>query len=337
MAHEIDMSNGRANFAFTGDRADIWHRLGQTIDPARATDTNYLLNVGGLEWDVEKRALHYTTKDGSARAVHDTMAQVRTDTGECVGIVSGSKYNTVQPRQIVEFYRGFLADNKLTISTLGSLRGGKVVWCLAKLGPEYGFVLPGNDRVDGYVRLQTSFDGTRSTSLVATTIRQVCANTERMIEAATTGKQYVTPHSRVFDARGLQAAFGLLGEQSRITAEAYSALAARQVSADEARKYFADLLGADLTKPEDISGHQRNKLVALASYYQGSAPGAALESSRGTAFGLLNAVTYYVDHKAPTRDVTGHGKDAARLASSWIGAGARAKERARELALALVA
>jgi hypothetical protein len=31
MAHEIDMTNGRANIAFMGNRNDVWHRLGQEM------------------------------------------------------------------------------------------------------------------------------------------------------------------------------------------------------------------------------------------------------------------------------------------------------------------
>jgi hypothetical protein len=29
MAHELEFANGRYSFAFTGDRSEIWHKLGQ--------------------------------------------------------------------------------------------------------------------------------------------------------------------------------------------------------------------------------------------------------------------------------------------------------------------
>jgi hypothetical protein len=31
MSHNIDMTGGRYNMAFTGDRKDIWHRHGQQM------------------------------------------------------------------------------------------------------------------------------------------------------------------------------------------------------------------------------------------------------------------------------------------------------------------
>jgi phage/plasmid-like protein (TIGR03299 family) len=335
MAHELDFSTGKAAIAFTGDRSGIWHGLGNQLDPSRLADIPYLLESGGLAYSVTKAPLFYR-HNGDTLTADNVVATVRSDTGALLGTVSDNKYNLVQPADIVEFFRDWLASNQLQISTLGALRGGRIVWALAKLGPDFDFILPGNDKVESYVRLQTSFDGTRSTSLVPTTIRQVCANTERMIENSTAGKQYITRHSAVFNAKALQAAFGLLGEQQRITAEVWNNLAARKVSDAEARAYFVQLLDLQDCKPEDISGKARNQLQTLASLYL-TGPGSSLASARGTAYGLLQAVTCYVDHHAATRDTSGDGKAASRAASSWFGKGADVKEKARTLALALAA
>ncbi|MGO3930848.1 hypothetical protein [Rhodopseudomonas pseudopalustris] len=37
MAHNIDMTNGRANIAYLGSRMDVWHRLGQEMRPGMST------------------------------------------------------------------------------------------------------------------------------------------------------------------------------------------------------------------------------------------------------------------------------------------------------------
>jgi phage/plasmid-like protein (TIGR03299 family) len=340
MADLIDNSKGIDAFAFTGDRKAIWHSKGQQIDESRATDIDYLQQAGGLDFSVTKVPLMYMpagqllTADNfsSLKIADNLMGTVRSDTGAMLGSVSDNKYNLVQPRTIVEFFRDFLSDNRLTISTLGALRGGKQIFALAKLGSDYSFIMPGNDRVDSYVRLQTSFDGSRSTSLVGTTIRQVCANTEAMIESATAGKQYVTKHSAVFNPKALQHAFGLLGEQHKLTAECWNTLAAARVSTEQAKAFFLQLLDLQDTKPEDISGKARNQLQILAVLYV-NGPGSNLLSASGTAYGLLNAVTCYVDHYSSTRDTNGDGKAAARAASAMFGAGAVTKAKARNLAM----
>ena len=50
----------------------------------------------------------------------------------------------------------------------------------------------------------------------------------------------------------------------------------------------------------------------------------------------MNAVTYYVDHKAPTRVTdTVNSPEEARLNSAWFNGGAFKKDRAFSLALGM--
>ena len=49
MAHNIDMTHGRANIAFLGDRKDIWHRLGQQMQPNMSIEAwSWLGELGWL-------------------------------------------------------------------------------------------------------------------------------------------------------------------------------------------------------------------------------------------------------------------------------------------------
>jgi hypothetical protein len=62
-----------------------------------------------------------------------------------------------------------------------------------------------------------------------------------------------------------------------------------------------------------------------------NAPGAKVESSDGTLWGIINAVTYDVDHAA------GKGRtDEAKFVSSQWGDGSKVKDRAWTAAVALV-
>ncbi|MNH46003.1 hypothetical protein D3C79_1086230 [compost metagenome] len=65
--------------------------------------------------------------------------------------------------------------------------------------------------------------------------------------------------------------------------------------------------------------------------YEGRGRGSHLDSARGTAWGLLNAVTEYVDHERRARSTE------YRLDSAWFGQGAQIKQRALDRALQLVA
>ncbi|WP_258167496.1 DUF932 domain-containing protein, partial [Burkholderia multivorans] len=59
--------------------------------------------------------------------------------------------------------------------------------------------------------------------------------------------------------------------------------------------------------------------------------GSDLASASGTAWGLLNAVTEYVDHHRRART------DDHRLDAAWFGAGATLKQKAWDEAMKLVA
>ena len=344
MTADIDMSNGRANFAFFGEREGIWHRLGQQVDPDRVHDIEYWMELSGAKFEVHKAPINYTAKllDGTEQtmAFDNKVVTYRNDTGAALGAVSDNKYNIVQPAECYEFFEGFLSDNDLTLSTAGFLKGGRIVFVLANLGENYRFMLNGtNDVVQGYLRIQTSFDGSRSTTGVLTFIRQVCSNTEAAVESATKGQQYRTTHSQHFDAEALQAAVGLMGEQARVTVDVWESLANVQVTDAHARAYICEVLDIkvdDLNTYDDkgkclVSKKLKNQVLAIGGLYK-TGPGSDLPTAKGTAYGLLQAVTAYVDHQKGTRDIYGDGKATARMNSAWFGQGATMKLRAREMA-----
>jgi hypothetical protein len=73
-------------------------------------------------------------------------------------------------------------------------------------------------------------------------------------------------------------------------------------------------------EPERIKRDLERDHASLMSLYQ-SAPGQELESAKGTLWGTVNAVSYYVDQVR-------FGGAGDRLDSAWFGAGARLKNKA---------
>ena len=65
--------------------------------------------------------------------------------------------------------------------------------------------------------------------------------------------------------------------------------------------------------------------------FNGQGRGADLDSARDTAYGLLSAMTEFVDHERRAMS-TDH-----RLDSAWFGAGAKLKDKSLEEAFALIA
>ena len=106
-------------------------------------------------------------------------------------------------------------------------------------------------------------------------------------------------------------------------------LADRPIHKFEAMNFLVDVLG-DPNLPLADQPNQKG-LQQVYALYSGQGMGAELSSANGTAWGLLNAVTQYVDHERRARS-TDH-----RLDSAWFGQGAAIKGKALHKALLLAA
>jgi len=105
------------------------------------------------------------------------------------------------------------------------------------------------------------------------------------------------------------------------------ALSQRPISPEEARQYFADVLDEPMPVEDATPSKAMQQLHAL---YSGAGMGSMLTGTRGTAWGLVNAVTEYVDHHRRARSSD------YRLDSAWFGQGATLKQRAINKSLILL-
>lgn len=339
--HELDFTRGQAAIAYRG--ATPWHGLGESILPQDSIDDIRI--KAGLDYDVVKTPVQYTrmvshTEPGNSitttaertETSNDKCVLYRSDTGGDLSVVS-NKYQVVQPRQIVEFYRNLVEQYGFEIEVVGALKGGRKVWALANTGK--AFQLRDRDDVNGYLLLATSYDGTMATQARFTSVRVVCNNTLSL--ASGQGRADVTvPHSTTFDANKVQLDLKIgpaWDEYQRAARE----MTGRVISRDETVRFLLDVYYG-LGSKEEIAEFQANeknakageKLMLRLTKALFESPGAQLSSARGTLWGALNAVTYDVDHQLPSRSQD------TRLDKAWFGAGNNLKARAWQKALAMV-
>ena len=206
------------------------------------------------------------------------------------------------------------------------MKEGRKLWALAKTGQETQ--LRGGDQIGAYLLLATSCDGTLCTTAQFTSIRVVCNNTLQMAVGDSSGAVKV-PHSTVFDPKQVKEALGLgLSSWERFVTD-IKRLADRPIHKFEAMNFLVKVLG-DPNLPLAEQPNQK-ALQTVHNLYAGQGMGADLSSANGTAWGLVNAVTQYVDHERRSRS-TDH-----RLDSAWFGQGAAIKGKALHEALALAA
>ncbi len=316
MAHLID------TMAYTGQTP--WHGLGNILPPRQSLDN--WLQAAGMDWTIEQSDVMFNVTSDALhiRPYSDSKVLYRSDNLEPLSVVS-RRYNVVQPHEVLHFYQDLVEVGGFELETAGSLKGGRKLWALAKTGQD--MKLKGGDRVKSYLLLATSCDGTLCTTAQFTSLRVVCNNTLQIALRDNTGAIKV-PHSTQFNAAAVKEALGLgMANWDRFQQEMTS-LSNRPVSPVEALNFFGELLN-------DPAGDDENIILSrpvqkLHELYMGAGMGSELASSRNTAWGLVNAVTEYVDHHRRARSQD------HRLDSAWFGQGAQLKSQALNQALTLL-
>ncbi len=327
MSHEIDFTTGQAGIAYAGDVP--WHGYGQELDPD--ADLDQWRIAAGLDWEVLEQDAYYKNPiadsgDQTFLPIGNRKVLLRSDTQDILSTVS-TKYCPVNPEQVLDFYKELIDKNGFKMHTAGCLKEGKRIWALAEVGETT--TLYGQDRIDGYLLLATSYDGTMATTARMTSVRVVCNNTLELAYGGN-GSCVSIPHSSNFNPDAVKGELGLTAESWKAFSEGAQELAERTVSKEEALRYFMSVFGVEegLTS-DDLRGRAGSQLRSILNIYE-NAPGQTTRSAKGTAWGLVNAVTYFQDHKSRSAN------KGSRVDSAWFGAGAKRKRDSWDQALELV-
>lgn len=325
--HDIDTSTGRAAIAFVG--ATPWHGLGQKLDEDADIDTWRI--QAGMDWKLISSPVQFTNAQGAIGTMADRRVLLRDDTQVPLAVVSDN-YKVVQPGEVLDFYDSLVKGAGFKLHTAGVLAGGRKYWALAETGLETR--IKGQDQIAGFLLLATACDGTLATRAMFTSVRVVCANTLGIAVDASdrsdASSHIRVPHSAKFDADKVKAQLGIVEGRWETFTEEVNALAERKVSRKDAVEWLVKVFG-DASKPvEEQENAKARTMQQVMTLFEGHGRGSDLRSADGTAWGLVNAVTEFVDHH--------RGRSAStRLEAAWFGDGASTKRKAWNSALALAA
>jgi phage/plasmid-like protein (TIGR03299 family) len=306
--------------AFVGDTP--WHQIGSRL-PARQP-IEVWAECAGMSWQIEQAPVRYDA--GDDRCTFDEQKVLyRSDNLAALSVV-GKNYQVVQPMEVLEFYRDLTERAGFELETAGVLKGGRKFWALARTGRSV--TLKGVDVVDGYLLLATSCDGTLATTATATSVRVVCNNTLGAALRGSNGAIKV-PHRTAFEPATVKRQLGLVTLQWDAFMVRMRAMAERRVMGSEVNRFFEQLL-----RPADQGNVPRGApndraLKRMLALFEGQGIGSELAAAKGTAWGLLNAVTQFVDYERRSFSPE------YRLDSAWFGAGAALKQRALDQAVML--
>lgn len=308
MAHELDMSNDKVNIAYVGPIP--WHGFGQamTID----ADAETWKREAGMDWEGKTAVVQFDNEecketffdqDGGHLSVYPGQKIIyRSDNFAPLSIVS-SNYKIVQPGMMIDFFANLIEKEGFVMETAGCLYGGRIFWALARTGRRED--IGAGDVIAPYALIVSSVDGKMATCVHLTSIRVVCWNTLRM-SIGSTGKRAIVrvPHSQFFDPKLAQLKAGLVEnvwEEFVTNAKILTGIkldrsTALDIVVSTMKKKWKDEEGDEMSteEVEDYSVAIRR----IMGNYENSGIGSQLVTAKGTAWGLLNAVTQYCDYDA---------------------------------------
>jgi phage/plasmid-like protein (TIGR03299 family) len=316
MAHELTIrQDGFTEMAFVGETP--WHGLGQELQEGASIEQ--WQKSAGMDWEILKSPVIYEAH-GAPFEMPNRTVLVRSDNAKALSVVS-DRYKPVQPVEVLEFFRDLVEENGFKLHTAGTLFGGKRMWALAETGQfaEIGK----DDGIGGFLLLSTSCDKSLATTARFTSVRVVCNNTLSMATAEDACSVSFT-HARDFDYEAMKAKLGKAVESFGAFIEMGRVMQKQKLAWADASDFVRQLV---LTKEQLLDNEynydKHRGYAKIMDLFEGEAMGSDLAGN--TRWGLLNAVTEYLDHHHPARN------DDARLNHTWFGGGDKMKARAIQL------
>jgi phage/plasmid-like protein (TIGR03299 family) len=322
MAHEIDLSTGKAAAFYAGEPA--WHKLGTVID--KAQNSADAIKLAGLDWTVEQWPVRAFNPDKPAEeaACVDRVANVRTDTKRALAIVSKG-YKVFQNSDAFDFMDAIVGEKLAMYETAGSLKGGKRVWMLARIPKE--FKAAKGDVVQPYVLLTNGHDGAHGLRMIPTTVRVVCMNTLNLAMRNSFGSDGLSiGHWGNLDERVSESRekLGLISQRFDLFTDELRALVEAKLTDRKLAKYFDGMLPAAETERQ-----VKTRDAVLVKFQENlHNERNAMPGIRGTVWAAYNAVSEFADHQRKFIGKTAADKADNQLQSIWFGDAHKMKQKA---------
>jgi phage/plasmid-like protein (TIGR03299 family) len=297
MAHELETVNGQT--AFASLREPAWHGLGTVFD--KEVTTKEMLDLAHLSnWNVRLEDVAIPEGFASDRSFSFVTRTnpFNAEQNDVLGVV-GERYVPLQNEDLFDF-GDLMLDGGGRWETAGSIKGGRQVF--GSLALERETVLDPNgvsDKVNTYLLINTSHDGSVAIQASITPVRVVCANTLNLALGGGVGRNRKVKQS--FKIRHTQTAEGkvvaareALGLANQYMDE-FDKMAQAMIQQEITNDKFQDILRLAYPMPEkDAKGalsKWQTKLELIEDIYTGEFN----SMIAGTAWGAFNAMTERLD------------------------------------------
>lgn len=296
-------------YAGSSPWGDIGTQVSNDLSPQQ------MMEKSGTNWSVDKVQTYADYK--GEKVPTGLEALVRSSDSKILTQV-GKNWNPVQNETAFEFFNEYCMEGGMEMHSAGSLKGGKMVWALAKINESFD-VLP-NDRIDSYLLFSNPHEYGKSIDVRFTPIRVTCMNTLAMAIKGSAVNGMKVNHRKAFDPQMVKQTMGIAHEKFEQYKEVAKYLASKKFTAESLIQYYNTIFPRTyqgknpvvVNKYDDLTTNGQKAFDVLQTQ-----PGA--EFGRGSWWQALNSVTYLTDHEM------GRSAD-TRMTSAWFGANQNRKQ-----------
>lgn len=308
----------------TDDRTLPWELPGST-DVSDCKTIEEVLEKSGLNWDVQQSPVYQKLPgDRKYRQVPNRVFNERETDLEVFGIVT-PKYRVSQNRDSLAFLQALVEDDKAIPDRAGELEGGKLVYVTMRLPDKLD--IPHDGELEPYLFLTNAHDGYRTLTASAQVVRYRCTNAigSSLKNAISYWKVKHTANiaSRVAIAKET---IGIAGRYFKAFEGAASLLVMTEVNDDQAETLLREIFPVAETATEA----QIERSMFFGAFELWKTSETLDDEVRHSAWGVLNAVTEFVDHASKYRS-TIMTTEESRAESILFGAGSWKKQKAMDV------
>lgn len=298
MAHELEIDKTTGEATFASLRQPAWHNLGTVFQDE--VNTAEMLSLAHLDnWNVRLEEVPVPagfTSDKTYSFVSRTNP-FNKDQTDILGIV-GERYTPLQNEDLFSFGDNLL-DGGGRWETAGSIKGGRVVF--GSIALANSITLDPNgiaDKIDNYLLINTSHDGSIAIQASITPVRVVCANTLNLALSSFKGRK---ASKQTFKIRHTQTAEGKIAVAREALGLAnsyideFSELANKLIQTEITKAQFDKIVALAYPAPEKDSKGSFKKHDSKVDLLNDIYVGQYNNTISGTAWGAYNAMTERLD------------------------------------------
>lgn len=299
MAHKLNFNKQRGSWSFASHAEKPWHGLGKIVQEAMTAEQ--AIKLANLDYEVDKSHIHYYDTKGVPVQIDGYWATYRTDNGDNLGMVK-SRYEIVQNRDAFAFFDAIIDSGEAIFETAGALGKGERIFLLAKLPDD---IRVGGEKIEKYIMLTNSHDGSSSVIAGMTNIRVVCNNT---LQAALKGLENKVSIGHIQGAKErLKQAYKVMNISSVYSAavqDMFNRMTEVKWDEGQYQSYFEKVLKPEykvqMTAKEgkEMSTRLKN-MVDATMQFAATHHTQTNDEAKGTLWGAYNAVSGYYNYIKP--------------------------------------